>query len=235
VPVRRWMRENRRMTALPEHTPAAPADRPTGPGAPRPGLRERKKARTRAAIREHAFRLFRAQGYDATTVEQIADAAEVSPSTFFRYFPTKEDVVLQDDMELLWVEAFQEQPPEMSPIAAMRAGLHAGFARMGEAEWAQMHEMTQLAMTVPAVRARMLAELARTTQVLAEAVAERTGLDPGDFAVRTLAGAVVGVAMAVYFGEAGDDLISLDDQSKLATFADMLERGLALLEAGLPL
>jgi AcrR family transcriptional regulator len=155
------------MSALPEHTPAAPA------AGPRPGLRERKKARTRAAIREHAFRLFREQGYDATTVEQIADAAEVSPSTFFRYFPTKEDVVLQDDMELLWVEAFQEQPPEMSPIAAMRAGLHAGFARMGEAEWAQMHEMTQLAMTVPAVRARMLAELARTTQVLAEAVAER--------------------------------------------------------------
>jgi ClpP class serine protease len=137
-------------------------------------------------------------------------------------------------MELLWVEAFQEQPPEMSPIAAMRAGLHAGFARMGEAEWAQMHEMTQLAMTVPAVRARMLAELARTTQVLAEAVAERTGRDPGDFAVRTLAGAVVGVAMAAYFGEA-DDFMALDDQTQLATFADKLERGLALLEAGLPL
>jgi len=231
VPVRFRMRENRRMTALPEHTSAAPAARP---GGSRPGLRERKKARTRAAIREHAFRLFRAQGYDATTVEQIADAAEVSPSTFFRYFPTKEDVVLQDDMELLWVEAFQEQPPEMSPIAAMRAGLHAGFARMGEAEWAQMHEMTQLAMTVPAVRARMLAELARTTQVLAEAVAERTGRDPGDFAVRTLAGAVVGVAMAAYFGEASD-FMALDDQTQLATFADKLERGLALLEAGLPL
>ena len=137
-------------------------------------------------------------------------------------------------MELLWVEAFQEQPPEMSPIAAMRAGLHAGFARMGEAEWAQMHEMTQLAMTVPAVRARMLAELARTTQGLAEAVAERPGRDPGDFAVRTLAGAVVGVAMAAYFGEASD-FMALDDQTQLATFADKLERGLALLEAGLPL
>jgi len=216
------------MTALPEQTPAAPA------AGPRPGLRERKKARTRAAIREHALRLFREKGYDDTTVEQIAEAAEVSPSTFFRYFPTKEDVVLQDDLDLLWLEAIQDQPPEMSPIAAMRAGVHASFARMGEAEWAQMRQMTELAMTVPAVRARMLAELARTTQVLAEALAERTGRDPGDFAVRTLAGAVVGVAMAAYFDEA-DDLMALSDQAKLATFADKLERGLSLLEAGLPL
>ncbi|ABW13376.1 regulatory protein TetR [Parafrankia sp. EAN1pec] len=49
-----------------------------------PGLRERKKARTRAAIQTHALRLFREQGYNATTVEQIIDAAEVSETTFFR-------------------------------------------------------------------------------------------------------------------------------------------------------
>jgi len=216
------------MSALPEHTPAAPA---TGP---RLGLRERKKARTRAAIREHALRLFREKGYDDTTVEQIAEAAEVSPSTFFRYFPTKEDVVLQDDMDLLWLEAIQEQSPELSPLAAMRAGVHAAFARMGEDDWTNLREMTELAMTVPAVRARMMAELARTTQVIAEAVAQRTGHDPSDFAVRTLAGAVVGVAIAAYFDEA-DDLMALGDQTKLATFADKFEYGLALLEAGLTL
>jgi AcrR family transcriptional regulator len=216
------------MTALPEQTSAATAARP------RPGLRERKKARTRAAIREHALRLFREKGYDDTTVEQIAEAAEVSPSTFFRYFPTKEDVVLQDDMDLLWLEAIQEQPPELAPIAALRAAVHTAFARLGESDWAQLRETTGLAMAVPAVRARMLEELARTTQVLAEAVAQRSGRDPSDFAVRTLAGAAVGIAMAAWFDEGGDPM-AFDDQTKLATFAERFEHGLALLEAGFSL
>jgi AcrR family transcriptional regulator len=221
------------MSASPEPAVPLPA-RPSQRGEARPGLRERKKARTRAAIREHALRLFREQGYDATTVEQIAEAAEVSPSTFFRYFPTKEDVVLQDDLDLLWMEAIQAQPPEVGPIAALRGGVHAAFARMGEAEWAQLRETTGLVMAVPAVRARMLEEVARTTQILAEALAQRSGRDSSDFAVRALAGAVVGVAMAAWFDEGGD-LMAFDDQTKLATFADKFERGLALLEAGLPL
>ena len=191
----------------------------------RPGLRERKKARTRAAIREHALRLIREQGYDATTVEQIAEAAEVSPSTFFRYFPTKEDVVLQDDMELLWMDVFLAQPSGMGPIAALRAGIRAAFEGMGAAEFAQLRETMDMAIAVPAVQARMLAEFARTNQVIAQAVAERTGKDASDFAVRTLAGAVVGIAMAAWF----------DQPSDLAGFGDRLERGLALLEAGLPL
>ena len=105
---------------------------------------------------------------------------------------------------------------------------------MGETEWAQLRETTELAMAVPAVRARMLEEMARTTQLLAEAVGERSGRDPGDFAVRALAGAVVGVAMAAWFDQGGD-LMAFDDRTKLATFADKFERALALLEAGLPL
>ena len=90
---------------------------------PAVGLRERKKARTKAAIREHAMRLFQKQAYQATTVEQIAEAAEVSPSTFFRYFPTKEDVVLTDDDDPLILAAFRAQPAELSPVAALRAAM----------------------------------------------------------------------------------------------------------------
>ena len=74
------------------------------------GLRERKKARTRATIQKHALRLFRQQGYEATTVSQIAEAAEVSESTLFRYFPTKEDIVRWDEFDPLIVEAFKAQP-----------------------------------------------------------------------------------------------------------------------------
>src|SRR5258708_24701856 len=125
----------------------------------RPGLRERKKARTRAAIREHALRLFREQGYDATTVEQIAEAAEVSPSTFFRYFPTKEDAVLQDDMDLLWMDIFQPQPAELGPIAAMRAAVRTAFDGLGAGELAQLQQTMEMAMAVPPAPARLVGEL----------------------------------------------------------------------------
>ena len=191
----------------------------------RPGLRERKKARTRAAIREHALRLFREQGYDATTVEQIAEAAEVSPSTFFRYFPTKEDVVLQDDLDLVWMDAFRAQPPDLGPIAAMRTAVRAAFAGLAPGDLEQLREAMELAVAVPAVRARMLEEMARTSQAIAQAVAERSGKAASDFAVQAVAGAVIGIAMAAWF----------DDPGNLEAFGDKFERGLALLEAGLPL
>ncbi|HEY4463706.1 MAG TPA: TetR family transcriptional regulator [Streptosporangiaceae bacterium] len=194
------------------------------------GLRERKKARTRAAIREHALRLFREQGYQATTVDQIAAAAEVSPSTFFRYFPTKEDVVLQDDMDTLTAEAFERQPAELSPVAAMRAAAREMVASMSPAQWDQMQQTSALTMTVPEVRARAMDEFGRTIAVMAEALAKRAGRRADDMAVRAVAGAVIGVIMSV--------TMPWDNWTEEHLNADMFERidaGLALLEQGLPL
>src|SRR5246500_1080234 len=124
--------------------------------AGRVSLREREKARARAALREHALRLFREQGYQATTVEQIAAAAEVSPSTFFRYFPTKEDVVLQDDMDIRMMEAFARQPPELTPIAAVRGAMLETWNSFSPPEWEQLREGGRLSMDVPEIRARTM-------------------------------------------------------------------------------
>ena len=88
---------------------------------PKPGLRERKKAKTRAAIQEVALRLFERQGYEATTIEQIAEAAEVSPSTFFRYFGSKEDVVVYDALDPILIEAWRKQPRRLGPFTNSEA------------------------------------------------------------------------------------------------------------------
>jgi AcrR family transcriptional regulator len=194
------------------------------------GLRERKKARTRAAIREHALRLFRDQGYHATTVEQIAEAAEVSPSTFFRYFPTKEDVVLQDDFDTLVFEALEAQPPGIPPIAAFRAAFAAVYAALTPAQLDQFRELTALTLAVPELRARTLDEFSRMIGRIAEAVARRAGRDPEDLAVRTLAGAVVGVVSSTMLPLSSDP--STDD---LAGWFQRSDAALAHLEAGLPL
>src|SRR6516225_4725487 len=134
---------------------AAAPSAPSAPSAPA-GLRERKKARTRASLREHALRLFREQGYQNTTVEQIAAAAEVSPSTFFRYFPTKEDLVLQDDMDTRMLEAFERQPTGLSPVAAIRGAIREVLESYSEADLDVIRQTTTLAMTVPEVRARAM-------------------------------------------------------------------------------
>jgi len=190
------------------------------------GLRERKKARTRAAIQRHAIRLFREHGYDATTVEQIAAAAEVSPSTFFRYFPTKEDVLLRDDLDEAFVAAFREQPPGRALVPAVRATLREQFARMSEADQTQMRQANELALSVPSVRMRVMDELTRSLDLVGAAIADRAGRAADDPEVRALAGMILGVVLAAWFDSGGD----------FGTMLERLDAGLKLMEdPGLPL
>jgi AcrR family transcriptional regulator len=198
---------------------------PDGP-APVLGLRERKKVKTRAAIREHALRLFREQGYAETTVDQIADAAEVSPSTFFRYFPTKEDVVLDDEFDLMLAAAFRSQPPELTPIQAVRSTLRSVFAGMSQESKERARERDLLVKTVPELRIAVLDEYTRSLRLLAGLVAERLGRGENDVAVRVFAGAMVGVTLAV---------MELGTQRPVADIGELMDEALAMLEAGLPL
>ncbi|MEU8818514.1 TetR family transcriptional regulator [Actinoplanes sp. NPDC048796] len=165
------------------------------PGVPL-GLRERKKARTRAAIRGAAMRLFEEQGYAATTVEQIAEAAEVSPSTFFRYFPTKEDTVLTDDYDPLIVEAIRAQPVEVPAVRAVLLGMRGVFENLTEQEWSVERRRQRLIETVPELRVRQQQQTVAAVDMLADAIAERDGR-PADENARVVAGALVGIVLAV--------------------------------------
>jgi AcrR family transcriptional regulator len=189
-------------------------------------LRERKKAKTRRLIREHGMRLFREQGYAKTTVDQIAEAAEVSPSTFFRYFPTKEDIVLADDTDPLMIAAFRAQPAHYSPLEALRRAMQQVVSEMPEEDWASEMERQELAMAIPELRAKLFDEYTRTIQMITEPLAERVGREPTDPKVRNFAGAVIGIAWAAW-------LISREDPKR-----DLMKRvdeGLKHLEDGLPL
>ena len=194
----------------------------------RPGLRERKKARTRQTIQEQALRLFREQGYDRTTVEQIAEAAEVSPSTFFRYFPTKEDVVLYDALDPLLAESFRRQPAELTALQALREAMREVWGALSPTEVDEQLERGRLAFRVPALRERYVIEMVRTASLMVDLVAERLGRPADDFEIRVATGAVMGGVLAamvpMYESDGSLDAIALMDRA-----VEVLEGGFAKL------
>jgi AcrR family transcriptional regulator len=185
------------------------------------GLRERKKIKTRQAIRREAFRLFDANGYAATTVEQIAEAAEVSPSTFFRYFPSKESLLLADDLDPLVLAAFKAQPPDLSPSQAIRRAYGDVMASLSQEQLEFENSRQRLIFSIPELKAALYDEYYRTVSVMAAALGDRIGRPAGDFEVRVFVGAMVGAMMAAY-----------DSAPKTA---DTIYRALDFLDAGMPL
>jgi len=158
---------------------------------PAPGLREQRKARTRKAIQEHALRLFLANGYDATTVEQIASAAGVSHMTFFRYFPSKEAVVENDEYDPLLIEFIRAQPADLGPLTVLRAAVVGGMREVYATDRDALLVRTRLILTTPALRGRQWRNGDSTQQLFAEALAARAGGEI-TFELRVLASAVLG-------------------------------------------
>jgi AcrR family transcriptional regulator len=166
------------------------------PDRPLPGLRERKKARTKATIQREALRLFSEHGYAETSVEQIAAAAEVSPSTFFRYFPTKEEVVLADFIDSRTIELFRSAPAELGPTDALRHAMDALSTEVADEDLELEGLRNQLIQQVPELRRGMIAELLRPIQMMSEVIAERLGLPADDEDAAIFAGALVGAMIS---------------------------------------
>jgi AcrR family transcriptional regulator len=177
--------------------------------------------RTREAIRCSAMRLIESNGYANTTVEQIADVAGVSPSTFFRYFTSKQLVLMNDEIDQVAVAALASQPAGMSTMQALRQTLEITRAALSEHDWRFERRRRQLVLSIPETREIQHEAHRRTAVAMTEVECRRLGRDPDDFEVRVFFGALVGAM-----------LTALADAHDVPT---QLFRALKFVEAGMPL
>ncbi len=147
------------------------------------------------------MRLIEANGYGNTNIEQIAAAAEVAPSTFFRYFPTKESVLITNDLDQVMLDLLAAQPADMAPFKAFRYSLETTWATATEAEWEFERNRLRVVLSVPELKAAQLDEYNRTAERLAEAEAKRSGRDAGDLEIRVFVGAMTGALVAALEGD----------------------------------
>ncbi|BBA99755.1 putative TetR family transcriptional regulator [Actinacidiphila reveromycinica] len=194
---------------------------------PAPGLRERKKVRTRQAIRTAAYRLFAEQGYDATPVDRIAAEADVSPSTVFRYFPTKEDIVLTDEYDDDMADVLRARPVDEPPLVSVRHVMHEVLRQMLHDPQAreELIRREELVRDVPAIRARAHESMSTTGRLLGGIIAERTGRPADALEVRVFTTAVFGALheTTMYWIEHGRD----------EELTALIDRTMGLLRAGL--
>ena len=187
------------------------------------GLRERKKQKTREAIQREAMRLIGKQGYDQTTIEQIAAAVEISPSTFFNYFPSKEDLVLYDAYDPVIMGLLSERPPGEPISVSMRSVLE----KMGgifDRDREIILARGRLWFEVPALRARMWEQLEQAQVLMSRVIAQRSGRDPGDFEIRVIVMILVTAAL-----EAMREWLLRDGKG---SFIDLVSQALDVVDAG---
>ncbi|MDX3456900.1 TetR family transcriptional regulator [Streptomyces sp. ME02-8801-2C] len=193
---------------------------------PRPGLRERKKIRTRTAIRTATYELIERHGYDATTIEQIAERAEVSQSTVFRYFPTKEDIVLTDEYDASLEEDLRARPADEPWLDSLRYVLKRAVGAGSDEEPEVTRLRSRLMLEVPAVRSRMLESMSKTGRQLCRVIADRTDRDPTDLEIRVYAMSLIGALSEVHTYWAQNNYRD--------NLPDLVDRTLNVFDRGLP-
>jgi AcrR family transcriptional regulator len=182
------------------------------------GLRERKKLKTRRAIRAAAFRLFNEQGYENTTVDRIAADADVSPSTFFRYFPTKEDLITTDDYDPLMESALRGRPVDEPLLESVREAILPALRSIMIMEREEMLLRMRLLRDNPAIRSRSATEMSRTRDALVGILVEQRGPTTDLLALRAPVSAILAAC-----NEAIEDWADHDGVEEIT---DVVERAL---------
>jgi len=179
---------------------------------PEPDWRQRKKNATRDRIRASALRLFSEQGYDATTVEQIAAAAGLSHMTFFRYFPAKEDVALSDSYDPLLAGLIGQTPAGWPLTERIRSVLVQGLRQVYDADRDTLLAQNKLIVSTPALRERLWASQMDTQQLILQALG--TGQDspqPSFTDMVTVAACLAAAATAILTWVENDGTPDLPD------------------------
>jgi AcrR family transcriptional regulator len=197
----------------------------------RPGLRERKKLRTREALMDAAVQLFNTKGFEATTVEEIADAVEVSSRTFFRYFGSKDDVIasIQGEQFAELHDEFERRPAGEPVMTAVRRACSIVLRRHDVAsglESARFTCVAQLAQESPAAFAHGLELCGEHTERFTEQIAARMGVDPRTDLRPQLVSAATMAALQVAARAWNDD-------ESAVSASELADRALALLESGI--
>lgn len=196
------------------------------------GLRARHKKRTQIALRDAAIRRFIRDGFDRTTVEDIAADVDVSPRTFFRYFPTKDAVVITPYVDLFvsWETIVRSATAGAALIDVLREASHAVTdAYASDAVfWDRHHEAVT---TDPAIGTRMLQTQAQLQQRAARALSDVLGLDlrhdlrPHIIAAAAMAGVAAAVARWYASGQQADRRKLIDAAyEEVATAGELLSR-----------
>ncbi|WP_017579055.1 TetR family transcriptional regulator [Nocardiopsis valliformis] len=179
--------------------------------------REQKRERTRNALREAAFRLFAEHGYEDTTVARIAAEAGVSHMTFFRYFPTKEDVVLQDDYDPLLEELIRAQPPDKPALRRVRDAVMSAVPAVYAREREALLLRSRLLLTTPALRSRMGESMDGSRSAFERGLSDPEAAAAPPMAARVVASACTAAlttAITVWVEQDGEtDLPALMDQA----------------------
>ncbi|MFC9973693.1 TetR family transcriptional regulator [Spirillospora sp. NPDC127200] len=199
---------------------------------PRPGLRERKKRRTRQALAAAALRLFAERGYEETTIADIAAAADVSPRTFFSYFPSKEDVVFaeMDDRLAEVGERLASRPPGEPPLVTVRHAMVAVMEALVTEHGSYGAVQVRLVLERPALRAQALQRLSDTQAELEAWLRELSpGIDEIDAVAAT--GMAVGAmqSVIVHCRRNGYDPAAM--RAALDRTLNIVEHGLGSVEA----
>jgi AcrR family transcriptional regulator len=180
-------------------------------------LRERKRTRTRLMIQTEALRLFDEKGYEATTVEEIADAAAISPRTFFRYFSSKEDVVLWDEYDPLALDLLEARRDDEPLAESLRAVMRESVGGLLRNDAERLLSRIRLAFTVPEVRARFLEEQNHGIEQVALLLASKRGTPVEDLSLQVVGAALlaaVSVALERWQKDQGtSDLLALFDDA----------------------